>query len=187
MTTIITLTGAGGGHGTSTIAAVFALHLAQHRPVRLITSDPEAMRSLIGPATIDNLTVSPDDTPGNAGVIVVDNSRITTTVNQPPGWLAVLRGPCYVGMKRLLNASGCPPAGIVLLVEPRRALNAYDVTQALGVPVVATLDVTPSIARTIDAGLLASRAISLPAFALIRQLANQLTLTSQTVFSERAA
>ena len=47
--------------------------------------------------------------------------------------------------------------GIVLVAEPGRALNERDVADVTGLDVVATVPVTPGIARTIDAGLLAAR------------------------------
>ena len=69
--------------------------------------------------------------------------------------LLVLR-PCFVALRRAIN---CPlrPSGVVLVAEEGRALTAGDVEGALGVPVRATVRVTPQVARTVDAGLLASR------------------------------
>jgi hypothetical protein len=45
----------------------------------------------------------------------------------------------------------------VLIREPGRALHAADVERAVGVPVVAELDLDPAVARAVDAGLLAAR------------------------------
>ena len=70
--------------------------------------------------------------------------------------LAVLRGPCYLALRTLLAAEHGLD-GIVLVAEPGRALNERDVTDVTGLDVVATVPVTPGIARTIDAGLLTAR------------------------------
>ena len=49
------------------------------------------------------------------------------------------------------------PTGVVLVDEPSRSLTRADVEAALGVPVVAVVQVDPAVARAVDAGLLASR------------------------------
>ena len=70
--------------------------------------------------------------------------------------MGVLRGPCYLALRTLL-AGQHGLDGLVLVAEPGRALSERDVTDATGLDVVATVPVTPRIARTIDAGLLATR------------------------------
>jgi len=69
--------------------------------------------------------------------------------------LLVLR-PCYLALRRAV-ACNLTPTGIVLVAEPGRALGRVDVERVLDVPVVAQIEVEPAIARTVDAGLLASR------------------------------
>lgn len=69
--------------------------------------------------------------------------------------LLVLR-PCYVALRRAL-ACETRPTGVVLVCEPGRALGRLDVERVLDVPVVAQVEVEPSVARTVDAGLLATR------------------------------
>ena len=64
--------------------------------------------------------------------------------------------PCYLALARARDAPLMPSA-IVLLREPDRALTAVDVEAAIGAPVVASIDVDPSVARAVDAGLLAGR------------------------------
>lgn len=61
---------------------------------------------------------------------------------------------CFLALR---NAAHLPqrPSGVVLLVEPGRALRTRDVEHALGVPVVAELTCDPAVARLVDAGLLA--------------------------------
>ena len=69
--------------------------------------------------------------------------------------LLVLR-PCYMAVRRALEAP-IRPSGVVVLREPGRALDAVDVEDVVGVPVVAEAPVDPAVARAVDAGLLASR------------------------------
>jgi len=64
--------------------------------------------------------------------------------------------PCYLALRRAV-ATGLHPTGIVLILEPGRALTARDVERSLSAPVVAELQYDPAVARAVDAGLLASR------------------------------
>jgi Mrp family chromosome partitioning ATPase len=69
--------------------------------------------------------------------------------------LLVIR-PCYVALQRALRVD-VRPTGVVLVDEEGRALDERDVHQVLGVDIAAVLPVDPSVARAVDAGLLASR------------------------------
>lgn len=69
--------------------------------------------------------------------------------------LLVLR-PCYLALRRAL-AAPIRPSAVVLVNEPNRALGRRDIEEVLGVPVRAEIDYDPSIARAVDAGLLAGR------------------------------
>lgn len=62
---------------------------------------------------------------------------------------------CYLA----LRAARQSPVGdgAVLVAEPGRALGADDVSAATGVPVVASIDWHPAVARAVDAGLLRCR------------------------------
>ncbi len=63
---------------------------------------------------------------------------------------------CVLGLRQAAHAL-VRPSGVVVLREPGRALSIEDVEQAVGAPVVATVAVDPSVARLVDAGLLAGR------------------------------
>jgi hypothetical protein len=78
--------------------------------------------------------------------------------------LLVIR-PCYLALRRALEAP-LRPSGVVLVDEPARSLGRRDVEEVLQVPVVATVEFDPMVARAVDAGLLAGR--------LPRQLARSL-------------
>jgi hypothetical protein len=69
--------------------------------------------------------------------------------------LLVLR-PCYLALRRALNAP-VRPSGVILLTERERALSALDVEEVLGVPVRAQVAVDPDVARAVDAGTLLDR------------------------------
>lgn len=69
--------------------------------------------------------------------------------------LLVIR-PCYLALRRAVDAP-LRPSGVVLVDEPARTLGRRDVEEVLGVPVVATVNFDPVVARAVDAGLLAGR------------------------------
>jgi len=109
---------------------------------------PESGAALVtalrdGPDTV--IDVGPHDQLGEAVVEVADFSVI------------VLRS-CYLGLRRAIRRPlVARVAGAVLVEEGGRALGHEDVAEVLGCPVLARVPVRSSIARTVDAGLLASR------------------------------
>jgi len=80
-------------------------------------------------------------------------------------WLVVR--PCYLALRRAARLHS-RPRGVVLMKEPGRALTARDVQSVVGAPVVAELTVEDGVARSVDAGLLATR--------LPKQLADELAV-----------
>ena len=179
----ISLTGARGGHGTTTIAAALALFAADHQRTALVSSDPSTA-ALIGVASSGDDTIT-QVTPTlalaresssiaalAAEVVVIDASAATSGPQSDihAEHYVVLRGPCYVALASLLAHPERPDA-IILVAEPKRSLTARDVTDVLDVPVVATVEASPDVARTIDAGLLVSRLHRLRELAPLRALA----------------
>lgn len=172
MTRTITFTGARGGHGTTTVAAVVALHAARTAPTVLVSPDTEAACALLGAAgghhdgraidlAPDLLLTTERPVATTDGIVVVDEG---TLASKPPGaptateeHYLVLRGPCYVALATTLASDIGGVEGIVLVSERDRSLRPADVTDVLGIPVVATVTLSPQVARAIDAGLLASR------------------------------
>lgn len=62
---------------------------------------------------------------------------------------------CYLSLRR---ATQLPrPTHVVVIKEEARALTVSDVSNVLGVPVMAEIPYEPAISRAVDAGLLASR------------------------------
>ena len=69
--------------------------------------------------------------------------------------LLVIR-PCYMALRRAMQ-SPVQPTGVVVVNEPGRVLSAADVGQAARAPVVAVVEIDPSVARLVDSGLLTGR------------------------------
>ena len=69
--------------------------------------------------------------------------------------LLVVR-PCYLAIRSTLPITARVD-GVVLVVEPGRALGRRDVERAVGAPVVAEVPYDPAVARSVDSGLLSSR------------------------------
>lgn len=136
------------------------------------TADAAALHRLAVPAN-DTLQVLPTGTSTPAsdrwsrlalalaahpGTVVIDagtGSPPTELLAASTTQLLVTR-PCYLALRRAV-ADGVQPTGVVLVGEPGRALNARDIERALSAPVVAQVEYDPSVARAVDAGLLAAR------------------------------
>jgi hypothetical protein len=93
-----------------------------------------------------------------AGTVVVDagtGAPPTALVDHATHRFLVTR-PCYLSLRRS-SRSPCRPTGVILVRDPGRPLGPRDVETSVGAPVVATIDVDPTVARALDAGLLAYR------------------------------
>lgn len=82
--------------------------------------------------------------PPPAGLMAVADQRILVT------------RACYLSLRRAA-ASALVPTGVVVVLEPGRALRPIDIAHAVGAPVVAEVDIDPAVARAVDAGLLSTR------------------------------
>lgn len=69
--------------------------------------------------------------------------------------LLVVR-PCYLAIRRTIGATARVD-GVVLVLEPGRALGRRDVEHSVGAPVLAEVPYDPAVARAVDAGLLSAR------------------------------
>lgn len=100
---------------------------------------------------IDLANVVPDHT-------VVDFGTLQPSESLRPliraDWLVVR--PCYLALRR---AARLPrrPQGVVVVREPGRALTARDIQSVVGAPIVGEVTVSDNVARSVDAGLLATR------------------------------
>ncbi len=95
--------------------------------------------------------------------VVVDAGRIDGWSESGARVLAASAGvsllvvrPCYLALRRVV-ASRVRPTAVVVVTEPWRALTSADVADVVGAPVVAEIAVEGSVARSVDAGLLATR------------------------------
>ena len=68
--------------------------------------------------------------------------------------------PCYLALRRasqVMYRDNFHADGVIVVKEGGRALTPKDVSAVLRLPVRATVDVEPAVARAVDAGLLSSR------------------------------
>ena len=175
----ITVVGARGGHGTTTIACALAVMSAAQGPTTLAAVDTDTAAAVLGlprPATtpvavvgslqLDSISGATDAT----GTTIVDGGTIVGAPLAGPGMrIAVLRGPCYLALATLL-AHGRDYDGVVVVEEQDRSLTASDISDVLDVPVLATVHASPAVARSIDAGMLVARTHRLAELADLRRL-----------------
>lgn len=178
---MIVVTGARGGQGTTTVAAGLALYAVEAGEVALVSAEDTATRALLGVPAVEGdatlaggrLTLASAPAIPPPATTVVDAGRLGSG-DPAPGeaeHYVVLRGPCYVALATLVASDGPRPHGIILVAEDGRSLTARDVEEVTGLPVVATVQASPRVARTIDAGLLASRLPRLRELAALRRIA----------------
>src|SRR5687768_14326621 len=128
-TRTISISGARGGHGASTVAAALALHAARHDPTELIAHDPEGMAALLGlaapPPDDAPLTIAPQlDLGRRAGscpaLVVIDTkSRLEAPQShEADEHYIVVRGPCYLALRSLVRAEPGSYDGVILVNEP---------------------------------------------------------------------
>jgi hypothetical protein len=63
--------------------------------------------------------------------------------------------PCYLALRRATQSP--KPDSIIVVEEPGRALTTRDIESVIGAPVMTTVPIDPTIARSVDAGLLGTR------------------------------
>lgn len=190
--TTITVAGARGGHGTTTVATAIAIIAAGHDPTELVSHDAAPFLGVPDPngsgnivPVLDQLILSESGT-GNERVTVVDAGTAGDVERKGTGngaYYVVLRGPCFLGLNTLVGnrqRDGIP-TGIILVPEEGRSLRERDVEEVLGIPVVARVRHSPSVARTIDAGLLLTRLHRQREFEQLRRLVAQVLTRSAGV------
>jgi len=180
-----------GGHGTTTVALATAATLATRGPTRISTHDRRALCAIVGIAH-DGLPIplaeDLDLAPGGYDGVVLDAGTLERYLDEDPFddelaerrqsasaalRIGVLRGPDYLGVRTLCEHAEALD-GLVVVSEAGRALDARDVEHVSGRPVVAVIDHTPVVARTIDAGLLMQRLARLREFAQLRTWITQI-------------
>ena len=175
-----------GGHGATTVALAAAVTLAARGPTRISTSDRRGLCALVGIAhdglpipIAEHLDLALGEHEGD----VIDCGTLEQYFDEEPFddevaahrqgpsaglRIGVLRGPDYLGLRTLCEHAEDALDGLVVISEPGRALEPRDVEHVSGRPVLAVVDHTPVVARTIDAGLLVHRLGRLREFAQLR-------------------
>lgn len=148
--------------------------------MRSSVATPESLHAL-SIRVVENCALIPlgeRDPSGDVGLLAraLDGCRavIDAGCGEPPPALAgraehsllVIR-PCVLALWRAQRISR-PPTGVVLVVEPGRALKQRDVAAILGAPVVAEVRVDPAVTSAVDLGVFATRAPR----SLMRQIAS---------------
>lgn len=118
---------------------------------------PRGSGQLVGDAAslIDALAISQRRVIVDCGVVDDTASFRRDAVTLATTSLLVVR-ECFLNL-RAVQRSTLEPTGVVVVKEPRRHLGRVDVEAATNAPVLAELAFDPSIARSIDCGLIRSR------------------------------
>jgi hypothetical protein len=85
-----------------------------------------------------------------------DHREVVQVMAASAGQSLLVTRACYLALRRVL-AVPVRPSGVILVKEPGRSLTAADIEDVVGAPVVAEVAIDPSVARAVDAGLLAQR------------------------------
>ena len=124
-----------------------------------VSGDPDAQLAVLGPlfeaerraVVVD---AGPLAAPGDGPASPVAHAAAALTAAAATSLLVI--GPCYLALRRAV-AVGVRPHGVVVVGERWRALQAEDVANVVGAPVLAEVGIDPAVARVVDAGLLVSR------------------------------
>lgn len=169
MTQFIRLTAPKGGQGTSTTAVLLANGFANQGLRTLIVQD-------IG-GEIDALTGSSTLSTDEIHHITDLRGRLSITQGLPSADVAsafdrvildevalgdfagstyIVVQPCYLALRRAtIQDMGKAEQGVIVVRPQGRVLTDQDISAVLALPVVASIPMSPDVARASDAGLLA--------------------------------
>ena len=171
----INLISAKGGQGVTTTAVLLAKgFMSQGQKVLLIDREDGDLRSMLNisssfgdgeihPISSDMrlyLTVSDLDKIeiDGFGFDVVISDGFDPDETFPDTENIVVTQPCYIALSRLVRLNFDQIAKGVIVVRPaNRVLTDRDVANVVGVRLLATINMTPEVARASDAGVLSSR------------------------------
>ena len=121
------------------------LHLVGRGPGRLDPTRADVLAGLLAttPRTVVADCGSRPGTTARAVARAADRSVLVTRA-------------CYLAIRRQ-HRLGLAPTEVALVREAQRALDADDVSLAVGAPVRTTVTFDPSVSRAVDAGLLRTR------------------------------
>ena len=151
--------------GTSRVAALHAIALARAGYPTTLTGLPPQLGDLAAllavPTPTDraldlNAITASVPAPALPPYAVIDGGTDPGLGLSPSQRYLVVR-PCYLALRRATETGVAGTHGVVLVVEAQRSLGQADVEDVTGLAVVATMDVTSTVARYIDAGLIGAR------------------------------
>jgi hypothetical protein len=116
---------------------------------RLLTAEPRLVVADCG--RIDGTT----DTGSDPDDDQRDPASVSRAVARAGSSSLLVTRPCFLALRRAAAIS-LRPTGVVLVAEDGRAITADDIESVLGCSVVARVRLSPSVARAVDAGLLAT-------------------------------
>lgn len=113
------------------------------------------------PHDIDWAALAEEVTALNAPVVIDAGSLVVGPELLDVTTLSVLViRPCYLALRRashFIHRDDFRLNGVIVVNEEGRALTPKDVSTVLRLPVRATINIDPAVARAVDAGLLGSR------------------------------
>lgn len=150
------------GQGVTVTAAAFAARQAQlGRKVHLLITG-DTLAALGAPASLAYGEVVQVAENFTAGWRIGDNVECDVLVmdgdhHGPADEIVLVTRACYLALRRAMNDLRLAEATKVVLIEEEgRSLTERDVASCTGLPVLTTPS-TPTVARAVDAGLLATR------------------------------
>jgi len=154
--------GARGGHGATTIAIVLSALLG-----RAYQGEPSWMVGwmLGGPPTTDG-----------AHPPIVDRGALSPARDGSTN-LAVLRGPCLIGLRTLQDVAD-EIDHLIVIREPWRRVSNPDVESVLGTPVEVEVPFSERVPQLSDAGLLGARLGALVEFEALASWAATMSFRS---------
>lgn len=176
----IRVVGARRGQGATTVALAIASHGADTgRRVAVVVEDLDDACAVCGVSTptgegpalvATGLALVSLGSPVPAGTdLVVEDIGVAHADAEAGITVLVVRGPDFLSLRTALtHPIRCD--GAVVVREPWRALDPADVSNVLGLPVLAEVPHSDEVARATDAGLLVCRAGSMRPFASLHRL-----------------
>lgn len=160
----INIVGAKGGVGATTVAVAIALDLARTQQasagqIGIIGYHRDDITATFGCGTRNADRLTDNIWYGTGDDITVVDYGTGNLENMVAGPTFLVTRGCYLALRRAVGNEALMNAvdGVVLFDEPGRALERKDVAGCLGKPIVATIPIDPTVARNIDAGLMAVR------------------------------
>lgn len=146
-----------GGQGVTVTACSFAVLLSRLTPV-CIVGDEDTCAALGIPTSATEVGAKPYQITDTLFFSTSPQDGMENVLDGKEGDVSYLvTRPCYLALRRAVGNVPASVKGIVMIDEPNRALSAIDVESALGVKVSVVLTIDATIARLVDAGLLAMR------------------------------